>query len=340
MSNDKQKPEIFITGATGYIGGTFLHLMLQRDYLSKFIISALVCRKEDTKTMEDLGIVPVIGTLDDFELLKRKSTEATIVFNMANCDHQQSAIAILQGLTHRFKQTNERPILIHTSGAGVLSENSNGMGSPLSEDPTAMLWDDSDFKSHVDIPDYAPHRHVDAEVFADAKEGAVKTYLMVPPTVFGKGLGIFAEKWMSIQIPRLVYQTLVSRKAMFVGSGENQWTNVHVEDLAEIYLLVLDKALEDLAPEGLKGIYYPDSEFFAWSSVANRIAEILYLKKIISNPVASSGLQPGWFWGSNVRVKSTNGKKLGWRSKMGGTDAMLKSVDWDVELMLDFLLNR
>lgn len=337
MSQIENKQKIFITGATGYIGGTFLHLMLSRDYLKSFNISALVRNEEDTVKLEKLGIEPIFGTLNDLQIISTESQKADIVFNTANCDHLLSVEAIIQGLEERAKQTGQRPILIHTSGAGVLSENSNGEGRPLLEDLAAVVWDDADFEAHESIPGYAPHRFVDVEVFAAAKKGLLKTYLMVPPTVFGKGLGTFAENRMSIQIPRLVYQSLVNRKVMYVGEGKNQWTNVHVADLAELYLLVMDSALKDTAPEGLKGIYYPASEYFVWSDAAHRIAEILYSKKLIANPVAATGLQKGWFWGSNVRMKSTNGALLGWEPKHGGTQEMLENIEWDAELMLKFL---
>jgi len=49
------KPRIFITGATGYIAGSFLHLMLSRAYLSRFEITALVRRPEDAIRLKALG---------------------------------------------------------------------------------------------------------------------------------------------------------------------------------------------------------------------------------------------------------------------------------------------
>ncbi|MEX3012767.1 NAD-dependent epimerase/dehydratase family protein [Acinetobacter baumannii] len=64
----------------------------------------------------------------------------------------------------------------------------------------------------------------------------------MPPTVFGVGLGPFAANRMSIQIPRLVYHSLVRRQVMTVGTGDNIWPNVHVADLAELYLLIMDAA--------------------------------------------------------------------------------------------------
>ncbi|MGC3991648.1 MAG: NAD-dependent epimerase/dehydratase family protein [Chthoniobacteraceae bacterium] len=331
------KPAIFITGGTGYIGGSFLHLMLSRDYLRDFSISALVRQPGDVEKVRRLGVNPIIGTLDDYDLLKRESSNASIVFNTASCDHQISARAIIEGLTERSKIAGIRPILIHTSGAGVLSTTSNGNGAALDQDPNAILWDDTDSLSHATIPAEAPHRHVDLEIFSAAKTKLVKTYLVVPPTVFGRGLGPFAERRMSIQIPRLVYQSLVQHRAVYVGKGENQWPNVHVADLAELYLLILKAAMKDEAAEGLDGIYYPVTEHFTWSTVSHRIGEVLYARKLLTSATATTGLEGGWFWGSNVRMKCTNGERLGWIPKNGGTRAMLDDVEWDATLMLRML---
>lgn len=334
MKNTAAKPVLFITGGAGYIAGTFLHLMLSRDYLSRFAISALVRRPGDAKKMHALGVTPVMGSLDDHDLLRKESARASIVFNTANCDHQESATAIIRGLSERAKATGSRPILIHTSGAGVLSASSSGRGVSPEADRGAILWNDTDAAAHAAIPAHAPHRHVDLEIFAAARAAMVKTYLVVPPTVFGRGLGPFAEQRMSIQIPRLVYYSLARRRALYVGQGANQWTNVHVVDLAELYLIVLEAALKDAAPEGTAGIYYPATEHFTWSTVSHRVGQVLHQRGLLPTPIATTGLPEGWFWGSNVRMKCANGEKLGWLPNHGGTSEMLADVEWDATLML------
>lgn len=331
---DSSKPRLFITGGTGLIGGSFLELMVSRGYQSKFALAALFRRDSDAQAMRKIGVEPVIGSLDDYDLLRQESARASVVYNTADCDHQLSARAIVEGLSERSKATGTRPILIHTSGAGVLSTNSVGKGAALKDDPDATIWDDADTAAHVAIPSYAPHRRVDLEVFAGARSGLIKTYLVVPPTVFGRGLGPFAEHRMSIQLPRLVYHSLMKRVALYVGEGKAQWTNVHVADLAELYLLILDAALKDTAPEGLQGLYYPAAEYFTWADVSHRIGQVLYAKGLIESPIAASGLQEGWFWGSNVRTKCTNGAKIGWKPVHGGTKEMLESIEWDAELVM------
>jgi len=340
MTNTFPKSTIFFTGGTGYIGGSVLHLMLSRGYLQAFEIAVLVRQSSDAQRLQELGVRPVMGTLDDLDLLVHEAARADIVFNTANCDHQESAKAIIKGLSARSQEAGHPPILIHTSGAGVLTESSNGKGKALKDDPSALLWDDADFKAHAAIPSDAPHRHVDLEVLAAAQTGLLQICLMVPPTVFGRGLGVFAATRMSIQIPRLVYYSLMQGRVLYVGEGINQWPNVHVADLAELYLLILQARLKDKALPGEVGLYYPVVEHFTWLEVASRIAQLLHEQQLVSSSVATSGLQPGWFWGSNVRMKCTNGDKLGWKPQHGGTQEMLQEVEWDTELVRRMLRSQ
>ncbi len=328
------KPIIFMTGATGYIGGSILHLMLQRGYLQQYDIRVLVRRSADAARLAELGIHLVLGTLEDLDLIQAQSAESDIVFNTASCDHETSAIAIIDGLTLRANAQTLRPILIHTSGAGVLTDKSKGIGCSPAADREAKVWDDADAQAHAAIPDRAPHRHVDLHIFNAADSGLIKTYLMVPPTVFGVGLGQFAASRMSIQIPRLVYPSLMWRKSMYVGAGENGWPNVHVADLAELYLLLMNAALEDRAPVGRAGLYYPVSEHYQWRDVAKKVGEVMHARGLIDDAEPVSGLHEGWFWGSNLQVETTNSKALGWSPRHGGTSEMLSLVEHDVELVL------
>lgn len=329
------KQRIFITGGTGYIGGSFLHLMWERGYLDQYDIRVLVRNPLDAKKLESLGFTAIEGSLHDVHLLESEAEHADIVFNTANCDHRESAVALLSGAKKKFEVSGNKPIFIHTSGAGVLTEDSIGFGVAPELDHMQTEWDEADVIRHQNIPEGAPHRIVDVEVFDAAQKGFVDTYLVVPPTVFGVGLGPFASHRMSIQIPRLVYHSLIRRQVMTVGSGENMWANVHVADLAELYLLIMQGALNHSAPSGLEGLYYPASEHFCWKNVSQRIADVLTKKGILTQSDVKSGLQTGWFWGSNVIVKPTNSLKLGWQPKHGGTSEMLRDVEHDVTLVIE-----
>lgn len=329
-----------MTGGTGYIGGSVLALMIERGYLDRFDVSVLVRRQPMAERLARMGVTPVLGDLDSLDLLAEESAKADVVFNMANCDHVDSAVYILHVQARRYLDTGVRPLLIHTSGAGVLTSASKGTGLPPSEEPEAAIWDDADTARHLAIPPAAPHRLVDLKVLAAADEGIVRGVLVVPPTVFGRGVGPLAEHRLSIQIPRLIYRALTSGQARFVGQGENVWPNVHVADLADLYLRALDAWLSDAAIWDGFRLLYPVTEHFRWGDVAQRIARELNAEQLLPTAQASSGLASGWFWGSNVQMVSSNGRSLGWTPRHGGTQAMLAGVSDDLTLLLDVIAPR
>jgi len=67
---------IFITGATGYIGGACLERLLDDK---AFEITALVRSEEKAKKLNDLGVAAIIGSIDDAELMISAAADADIV---------------------------------------------------------------------------------------------------------------------------------------------------------------------------------------------------------------------------------------------------------------------
>lgn len=156
MSPPVTKPRIFITGATGYVAGSFLHLMLSRDYLTRYDIAVLVRQPKDVQRFSELGISPVLGSHDEHALLEYEASQSDVVSNTASCDHMPSIISLIRGLRRASQKTGRRPILIHTSGAGVLSGTSVGTGQPLEKDPAAQIWDDADQQGQEVLSIYCP----------------------------------------------------------------------------------------------------------------------------------------------------------------------------------------
>jgi nucleoside-diphosphate-sugar epimerase len=54
--------------------------------------------------------------------------------------------------------------------------------------------------------------------------------------------------------------------ARFVGKGENRWPFVHVDDLADLYLLALERAPAGTLLLGVSGLAYPVREMAAAAS--------------------------------------------------------------------------
>jgi len=74
----------------------------------------------------------------------------------------------------------------------------------------------------------------DAEkLVLNAADSKVRAAIIRPAVVYGRSVGIPA---MFIESARQ------SGAAQYVGNGENHWPVVHLEDLADLFLLALDKA--------------------------------------------------------------------------------------------------
>jgi nucleoside-diphosphate-sugar epimerase len=73
----------------------------------------------------------------------------------------------------------------------------------------------------------------------DASGRGVRSVVVCPTMIYGNGLGLARD---SAQIPGLARRAAASGVARHVGKGLNIWSNVHVEDVADLYRLALARA--------------------------------------------------------------------------------------------------
>lgn len=106
------------------------------------------------------------------------------------------------------------------------------------------VFDDWDgVKEVTSPPDAAPHRNVDKIApAAGTEQGArVKTAIVCPPTIYGPGPG--PDNQRSIQVYELAKVTLKRGQGFQVEGGQNLWTMVHVQDLSNVYLRLVEEAV-------------------------------------------------------------------------------------------------
>ncbi|WP_374947715.1 NAD-dependent epimerase/dehydratase family protein [Agreia sp.] len=200
---------IFLTGATGFIGSAVLRqLRLQgRD------VTALVRSSEKAAKIEALGATAVIGDIADTELLTEQAIASDGVIHLASPGDASSrdvddalVTAVLAGL----EGSNKR--YVHTGGIWVWGDNQDiTEDSPRNPPPlTEWRWE-------------IEKRVLEAQ--------GVSTTLVAPAVVFGRGAGIpalFTDVRAGDEFVRLV------------GDGSQHWTSVHVDDVAELYILAFD----------------------------------------------------------------------------------------------------
>lgn len=84
-----------------------------------------------------------------------------------------------------------------------------------------------------------------------------KTALVFPPIIYGQGRGPVKQR--SVQIPELSKAAIQTRKTVQVEKGEAAWGNVHISDLSDLFVKLVEKAVqgEDSSLWNRDGLYFP-----------------------------------------------------------------------------------
>ncbi|KAI0161775.1 NAD dependent epimerase/dehydratase family protein [Hypoxylon sp. FL1284] len=299
----KTSPQILLTGATGYIGGTVLVQLLNSPLpaLKDATISCLM-RGADraaklTATYGDRVRPILYKSLDDIDATIAAAAEHDIVINTTNGWHAASGVALVRGLAQRKAATGRDVWMIWTSGASNIAE------TPLSHTraPGPYEFDDArdDVYTHEkerEAREGGYHQRTAELAVVDAGlELGVKTLVVMSPLIYGLGLGLYHT--ISIQIPSLTRSMLrQGRGAVVGGDGVAEWDVVHVVDLADMYALLAARVAEGAAgvPHGKKGIIFSGNGRHSWLEVAQRVADACHAEgKIASTSLERLNLADG-----------------------------------------------
>jgi nucleoside-diphosphate-sugar epimerase len=256
---------IFITGASGYIGGSVALGMIKKGHN----VTGLVRSKVRAKQIKALGILPIMGTLDDLDILTKAAQDADAVVNAADAEHRKSAETLIAALS------KSRKTLIHTSGSSIVADLSKGKGD-------ATVYDeDTQFTA---LPGRA-NRVTINKLVLEAKEQGVRAIVIAPSLIYGRGSGVNPN---SIQVPWLIDLANKHKCARHIGPGLNVWSNVHILDLVDLYVLALEKA-----PAG--SFYYAENGSNTMGEVCKVIHEV---KGFSGAPQAMTIDEASEIWGA------------------------------------------
>ena len=209
--------KVFITGASGYIGGSVAHALVAQGAS----VSGLARSEAAAAALKERGITPVIGTLDDADVLASAARAADVTINAANAGHREAAQAMVNALAGTGKG------FIHTSGSSIVGTRARG------EFVADIFDEDTPF---TPTPQRAARVAIDAMVRAAP---GVRAAVIAPSLIYGLGTGANPH---SIQVPWLIALARKAGVAKHIGSGENRWANVHIDDLVTLYLAAAEKA--------------------------------------------------------------------------------------------------
>ncbi|MEI3796566.1 MULTISPECIES: NAD-dependent epimerase/dehydratase family protein [unclassified Chitinophaga] len=283
---------IFLTGANGYIGSSVGKLLTDKGHT----IYGLVRDKAKATDIRQLGFIPVVGTLEDDELLTRYAALADGVIHAADSEHFMAVQTLLDALAGTGK------LFIHTSGSSIVADD--------------VLGDVENPQVFEEITSYTPLEARQAgvtinELVLEAGAGRnIRSVVIVPSMIYGDSLGLDVE---SVQLPCIYRKSIKTGKGVFIGRGINRWSNVHIADVADLYLMALERApagtclFAENGEESYKdlAVYISNALGFggateSWNA-ADALAEV--------GGLARYGL------GSNSRIKAVNARRLGWEPK-------------------------
>ena len=280
--------DVFITGASGYIGGAVAARLIEAGHR----VRGLVRGADKAEQVAQRGIEPVLGSLDDTKVLQREARAGDGVVNAANADHAASVSAFIEAL----EGTDKR--LVHTSGSSVIADEARGSrvsGTVFDEETPFVVG-----------PAKQPRRNLDLTLLGAAGRG-IRSAVICPTIIYGVGRGLNPR---SIQIPFLADNAREQGVVQIVGEGLNRWSNVHIDDLADLYLLVLEKA-----PAG--AFYFAENGEASFREIGDAIGARLGLR-VEPLPAAVAAERWGeskayYTLGSNSRVRAKRARsELGW----------------------------
>ncbi len=276
---------IFLTGANGFIGGAVANALIAAGHR----VRGLVRDTTKAELVAALGVEAVVGSLDDAALLQAEAWAADAVVNAASSDHRGAVEALIAAMSGSGKP------LIHSSGSSIVADLAMGEASD-------RIFDEA--TPPAPLPDKAARVAIDRLVLGAA---GIRAVVLCNTMIYGHASGPPAH---SVQIPALLRQAKATGIVRYIGRGLNRWSNVHIADVAALYLLALAKA-----PAGT--FMYVESGEAALGEIAAAIATRLGLGAPQSwsagEAIAAWGRNMAVFsLGSNSRVRGKTAAALGW----------------------------
>jgi nucleoside-diphosphate-sugar epimerase len=225
---------IFLTGATGYIGGALLDAFVKAGH----VVTALVRDKEKARRVAKRGGHPVVGNLAEPESF-RSAADAQDGYVLAAFDQpsnrgpqiDRGALDTIIASARRPRtapvSTTSKRFIIYTSGTWVLGQSPDPSNEDAPVNPTPI----------------AAWRPAHEALVLSAASDHLRTVVVRPGNVYGSGRGMVCD------LLKMASNGLVR----VVGDGNNHWPLVYDRDLADLYAKLA-------ANPSASGVYHANDE--------------------------------------------------------------------------------
>jgi nucleoside-diphosphate-sugar epimerase len=219
----KMEMKVFMTGATGYVGGAVAEALKKRGYQ----VIALVQTEENAKKLQVLGYRPVLGDMRFPASWQAEATMADVLIHAAQVrlgrrlgaqwvrTAKEADTAAFHGLTEAAKRSRKCKALIYTSGVSVHGDHGES-------------WVDEDTPP---TPGTIGKYHLAGEqLVAEAYQQGLPAFALRPGLPYG----------VSGNFKQFFLDEAASGKFKYAGNGHNFFPTVSMGDLAEAYALAVE----------------------------------------------------------------------------------------------------
>lgn len=277
---------VFVTGATGFIGSTVVPELIKAGHQ----VLGLTRSDAGAQSLIAAGAEAHLGNLEDLESLRRGAAESDGVIHcafdhdfsnfVANCEKDRRVIEALGTAL----AGSDRPLII-TSGTGMGSAEH---GQPATED--------------VYNPEHPNPRKASELAGASMLAAGVNVSVVRLPQVHD-----------TVKQGLITPAVAIAREkgvSAYVGDGSNRWPAAHVNDVARLYRLALEKR------EAGARYHAVAEEGVAVKDIAEVIGRGLKVPVVAMSPEEAAG-HFGWlamFAGLDLPASSAQTRqRLGWQ---------------------------
>ncbi|HEY6214497.1 MAG TPA: NAD-dependent epimerase/dehydratase family protein [Vicinamibacterales bacterium] len=281
---------IFLTGATGYIGGAVLDALVRAGHG----VTALVRSNEKARSVSARGAYPVIGNLADAESYRAAAEAQDGYIHTAFDSRSGQGPAIDRVVLETIIAAALRPrtagsaapakrFIVYTSGVWVLGRTPE----PAAENSPV---------NPIDLVSWRPEHEKRVLGAGDS----LRTVVVRPGVVYGGGNGMVAD----------LFKSASNGLVRVVGDGNNHWPLVYDRDLADLYARVAGR--DDAA-----GVYHANDEGDERvNDIVGAIAPYLQVKPDVRHvPLDEARTKMGAYADAlalDQVVRSPRARALGW----------------------------
>ena len=209
--------QVFLTGATGYIGSAVLDAMIKGGHR----VTALARDPEKAERLLAKGATPIIGELGLPKTYVDAAKAADAVVHTAKessprgVAKDKEALELMLGAQTQASQADGKSrVFIYTSGVWVLGRT----GKAAEED------------APLDPPSHVEWRPAHEDLVLSAFSAALRTVVVRPGIVYGGGRGIVSD----------LIKDALNGLIRVVGPGKNRWPCIYDHDLGDLYVRILE----------------------------------------------------------------------------------------------------